>query len=156
FNPEMYYNQYYKSSGLAFDEWRGLMLRPRGRFYAPAGSDIAFVKPLVPYASVDPHDAMGSLVLQLNLMGWTTAAPVLVVNSGGRLMFTSDAGTYGEPVDYALLRDHEAVRVDYAGREMMAYAVPSEAADWKYVSLVPADLFMFKAASIRRLTAVML
>ena len=156
FNPDLYHSRYYEPSGLPYDEWRRLMLRPREKAYVPAAGGVAFVKPLVPYASVDPDDAMGSLVLQLNMSQWTTETPVIVVNSAGRVVFAADAGAYGEPLDVAKLRDHTAVRLDYAGREMMAYAVPSAVADWKYVSLVPADLFMFKAASIRRLTAVML
>ncbi len=154
FSPEIYHDRYYKQDNIGEDRWRSLLLRPPSKSYSKVGDDIVFAKPLVPYASIDPEDAMGAIVFHLNMGDWDRKDTILIMNAEDRLMFSSDPGQYDKPIAYEQLNEREAVRLRYAGQDMVAYSIPSAVADWKYVSLVPHELFMHKASDIRKLTIV--
>ncbi|WP_135556134.1 helix-turn-helix domain-containing protein [Paenibacillus cymbidii] len=153
-DPEFYYSQNYQFSHISPEEWKTNVLRPAVKGYLPIDDSIVFVKPLVPYASIHPEDAMGTIVFQLDVSEWRHEQTILIVDDQNRLMYTSEPTRFSETIDYGLLRNQEAVKLDYAGREMVAYTVPSQVANWKYVSLVPRELFMQKASAIKRLTVV--
>lgn len=155
FRPDMYYDQYYERDRIGPEQWKTQILRPTSKIYAPVGSEIVFAKPLVPYTSIDPDDAMGTVVFHLDMGDWTREDTILIVNAKDQLLFSSDAGRFGEPIPYGLLNDGEAVRLRYADQDMVAYSVPSGVTDWKYVSLVPRDRFMQKASDIRQLTVAL-
>lgn len=154
YDPEFYYSQYYQLSHISPEEWKTNVLRPAVKGYLPIDDSIVFVKPLVPYASIHPEDAMGTIVFQLDTSEWRHEQTILIIDDQNRLMYTSDPARFGETIDYGHLRNQEAVKLDYAGQDMVAYAVHSQIANWKYVSLVPRELFMHKASAIKRLTVV--
>ncbi|MBO9596328.1 MAG: cache domain-containing protein, partial [Cohnella sp.] len=155
-DPEFYYTQYYQLGKISPEQWKANVLRPAAKGYLPIDGSIVFTKPLVPYASINPDDAMGTLVFHLDTSQWRHEQTILIIDERGRLMYTSDPERFGETIDYGLLRNQEAVKLEYAGQDMVAYAVPSQIAKWKYVSLVPRELFMHKASAIKRLTDIVL
>lgn len=173
FNPEAYYEQFYKEYLITMDEWNAVVRGGYTKDYVPlvlkepglssADRSIVFTKSMIPFASRNPRDSLGTIVMHLNLndsvfqnvLGQfrdSNEGTLLIVNERDELLFTTGAASEGEQVAYKSLPDSGVAELTYDGSERVVTAIQSEIADWKYVSLIPSELFMYKVGEIRRLT----
>ncbi|WP_054027689.1 AraC family transcriptional regulator [Bacillus sp. FJAT-28004] len=170
FNSEAFYRQFYSSYNMGSREWDSFIKGYHSNQYLPldmngqdadaSGRTIVFATSLVPYISKNPEKPLATIFIQLNNAIFESAFKTMdssdgktfsIINSSNQLIYTTGQPTDYKELNYDGLSDLGVTHVKLNGKNMTVSSIPSEITDWKYVSAIPSNLFMYKAVVIRNL-----
>lgn len=163
---DFFYNITHKSDTFSYDQWKKLMNDPHTKEYLRIvkfendrlTDTTAYIQSL-PIQT--PTDSMGTLVITLNNnkiekilqnMDWVNRGHVLILNKNNQILFQNDL-TYKPVVAYeSMSQAREGSYFDTIdGEKVMVSYTTSEAADWKYVTIIPSRIFWEQAEYMRNL-----
>lgn len=168
FRADAFYRQFYGNYGLDEAQWQRLLQAYYPKSYFPLlretpdpsgnSRDILFAKSLFPYVSNHPEDSKATIFIHLSpaildgilsRIGLSEGGSLSIINSRNELLYTTNRETVGLGIDFNALAEGETAELEMGGETMTASVISSEMTDWKYVSVIPSNLFMHKAVVIR-------
>lgn len=159
-----YHETYLRERGVAFDAWHREIARVRRGDFVLFGSEAAAESGSIVYVQSAPLFAAepdatvaislsrGSFVQDARDIATLNGAAVVVLDSGDR-MIAASAGAQGARVPrYRDLPEQEGlIRERGAKGPVIGSCIVSSLTDWKYVVVVPREVFWRKAETARRI-----
>lgn len=159
-----YYNIYIKKLGISFDEWKKLI---NGKYYGNfisvgQNNELLYIKSL---PILEPKEAFANLIITINDVffqqtirntKWLEKGEVFVLNKKDEIIFSTSM-QHNNVFKYAELTGANGfMRRKIDGKKVIeAYSTSAEA-DWKYISVIPEEIFWEKAKYVRMLTMISL
>ncbi|WP_240415385.1 helix-turn-helix domain-containing protein [Paenibacillus periandrae] len=163
---DLFYNIFHKSDTFTYDKWTQLMNAPHTKEYIRIlkldNDHLAETTAYMQSLPIQmPADSLGTLVITLNNtkiekilqnMDWVDRGHVVIVNANNQILFQNDPA-YKPMIAYeSMAKAREGSYFDTIdGEKVMVSYTTSEAADWKYVTIIPSRIFWEQAEYMRNL-----
>ncbi|MBD2843572.1 helix-turn-helix domain-containing protein [Paenibacillus sp. IB182496] len=148
------------SKDMGYDEWFARLNESHsGEFVRQENGKTVYIQSLPMNSDRSPA---GNLVILVNhdklqelLEGtrWTERGNTYILNSSNETISSSGSAPFRYDVLYEdLLQEQDTLIKEMDGTRVVLSYITSEHTDWKYISVLPYELFMEKAAYVRNLT----
>ena len=168
-----FYQSYYSQGDFTYREWlRYLQLDYEGKYTSPpalgpissnafGGDVIAFARSLS-ITNTNKSDTVANLFILLDKsrflkdaesIDFTRRGNVFIINGKNQIIASTSSAEDALAISYESLQNESGLSyAEFSGEKAAVTFKKSSYNDWKYVSVIPASLFMEKLEYIRRLT----
>jgi len=155
---------------MTYDKWINTIKDKHVRSYIPIKSlndrgavqkSVAFMQSF-PLAGVGQPAATAVIVMdenvikeEINKVKWMDEGTIFIIDSHNNVI--ASTGTYNlpQPIKYEELgKDYDILHEKINGKPMVVSYVSSKVSDWKYVSVLPKEVFLQKAQHVRKVTYI--
>lgn len=158
----LFYEIYYKSGELPFKQFRDYMEQARYgdilTIHTDSGKDLFLYTMTALKSNLGDQSAMicvevdfDSIRQRLRSMKWSENMDVLVLMDNNQRICTDQEISGAYEFEYASQKDGNYRSVDQMGEKCIISVLPSEMADWKYISIMPVAQLEEQAGRVRRL-----
>ncbi|WP_127588668.1 helix-turn-helix domain-containing protein [Paenibacillus koleovorans] len=169
YEPEVFYKTMQANSGLSFEEWKRFLGQMyRGQFFSmhpdhgQKAEGILFVQTL-PLDDQSGHRA--TLVIELNNQSLLAAMQniqsynqgnVYILDGANQLMATSEETKPMSDMFDGMIGERGTIQRQLDGEDVIISYIQSKITTWKYVYVLPSELYSQKAEYVRNLTVLTL
>lgn len=169
YSTDLFYGFYHKNQGISYNDWMKIISSRNVKTYLPlvpnsgveSESKIIFLQ-TVPVES--PDQAIGTVAIILNENSikqdiektkWMSEGTVLILDKEGRIVTSTSNIDDINTLKYDRLnKTQDIFNSKINGQEVVISYTSSSVNDWKYVSILPTDVFLKKAKYVRKITYI--
>lgn len=166
-NADEYYDLYYKSSKLPYREWIDILRKPHFKDYICLETNksnqeklkgIAFIQTVPLYHIKNPSANIVVLINEKMLqqameeINWLSEGRIFILDQSSNVMAPTEPLNLENNYKYDEFDDLQGFFQDKIdGNDFIVTYITSELNDWKYISLIPKNIFLEKAKYTRNI-----
>lgn len=160
-----YYNIYVESSGVVYEDWINMLKRSQQNKFMPYEAInnkgqlkqlIAYIRSL-PFEKYTESDATLMILLDMDAvyswldeMDWLDKGNIYIIDSNNSVIISNNNASLPEEINFDVLNQREdSFHLTVDGQEVLVSHIHSKVTDWKYVVMMPTEVYLEKARFIR-------
>lgn len=157
-----YYEIYIKNLGISFDEWNKLITGKFNGKFIPVGENKKLIY-IISLPMVEPKEAYANLIITINdvffqqtirNIKWLEKGSAFVLNKKGEILFSTNMEE-SRALKYEDINSNNGfMRKKLNGKDVIVAYTSSKETEWKYVSIIPEEIFWEKAQYVKKLITV--
>lgn len=166
-HDRMLYDFYFSSMGLDYQQWKEEIKRTHRRTIKPIIKKAVNNTPynaLIYMQSIpvmDSNNSLGTIIITIDEArlieivrnaSWLEQGAVFILNENDEIIMSSKSVSLPEQVKYEDLEDDNIFEyVDADGKKIAISSIDSEIMPWKYITIIPSNIFWQKAQNLQKL-----